>query len=305
MINRRNFISAVGAAGLTIAASSALAAPVRSRRFRRLSVSSPSFRHLFVQTNPKATAPITLEDFPRFVRDELGLPNVEIWSMHFDDLSPEYCRRLRAAVRKAGSNIVNVQLDDPAIDLAHPDLAERARSVATVKQWMDRAAICGSPNLRTNVNLVSKSRPGELEAAAESFRDLARYGRNIGVRVLAENHVGFTASVDNTIALVRSVNDPWCRAIADWGNSPAPNDSGRVADIARLMPYTALVSAKGIRFDQVGVHQSYDQAALVKSAEQSGFRGIYSVELYGPPPADSVAAARNVIRTIADNLKSG
>lgn len=304
-MDRRNFLLSLAASGLLAPLSSALAATTKSPRLQRLSVSSPTFRELFRKTNPDVTDPITLEDFPALVRDRLGLSQVEMWTVHFDDRTPEYCRRLRAAAERAGSSIVNIQYDDRQLNLADPDKAARAASVASVKQWMDRAALCGAPRLRTNVNLESTGQPDELELATESFSELARYGRSIGVKILAENHMGFTSSIDNTIALVRAVNDPWCRAIADWGNSPAKDDAGRVADIARLMPYVELVSAKGQAFDDAGRHLSYDQAALVKSAESGGFEGIYSVELWGAPPADTVVAVHSVLRTIVENLKSG
>lgn len=303
MIDRRNFLLGMAATGLLSLPPTAFAAVTPGRRQQRLSVSSPTFRELFRQTNPQVSAPFGLEDFPGFVRDRLGLSQVEMWSLHFDELSPDYCRRLRAAAANAGSRIVNIQLDSRKIDLAHTDPAERIRGVAAVKEWMDRAALCGATRLRSNVNMTSTGQPHEMELAIESFRELARHGQNIGVKILAENHVGLTSSIENTIALVRGVNDPWCRAIADWGNSPAQNDADRVADIARLMPYVELVSAKGKEFDAAGKHLSYDQAALVKSAEAGGFQGIYSVELWGTPPTDNLVAVQGVIRTILDNLR--
>jgi sugar phosphate isomerase/epimerase len=208
------------------------------------------------------------------------------------------------AAHAARVRIVNIQLDDPSIDLADPNDVARAGSIGRVKQWMDRAALCGSPSLRTNVNINPPTQPIELDRVIASFAELARYGRRIGVVILVENHLGYTASIDRTIAVVSGVDDPWCRAIADWGNSPAADDAERIRDIGRLMPFTYLVSAKSVEFDTVGNHVTFDQAKLVQAAEASGYRGTYSIELYGPkPPPDPVAAARHVASTIAANLR--
>jgi hypothetical protein len=104
--------------------------------------------------------------------------------------------------------------------------------------------------------------------------------------------------------VVASADHRWCRAIADWGNSPAKDNAQRVADMTRLMPYVDLVSAKGVEFDATNRHISYDPAQLVRAAEAGGYRGLYSVELYGPKaPADSVAAARHMIETVMTNLR--
>ena len=302
-VDRRSIL--VGGAGLLTVAGCASAggAPIKDP-LARLGVSSPSFRHLFRRSNPRAVDPIDLVGFPAFVKAQLGLANVEIWSLHFDAQTPEYCEGLRRAAETAGSRIINVQLDDPSLDLSAADDAARQRAIAGVKAWMDRARLCGSPSLRTNVNILPPKTPVSLATVIASCRTLADYGQAIGVKLLIENHVGYTATIDNTIAVVAGADHRWCRAIADWGNSPATDDAQRVADMTRLMPYVDLVSAKGVAFDPANRHIAYDVAKLVQAAEAGGYRGLYSIELYGPTaPQDSVAAARQMIDTVSANLR--
>jgi hypothetical protein len=99
--------------------------------------------------------------------------------------------------------------------------------------------------------------------------------------------------------------DPWCRALPDFGNMPT-NFTQKQRDeyLKKLYSYAHLISAKGMYFNKQGDHLTYDIGACVRTAEASGFKGIYSAEQWSPKPnpIDAVAAARAIIRQIADNI---
>jgi hypothetical protein len=96
------------------------------------------------------------------------------------------------------------------------------------------------------------------------------------------------------------VNSPYCRAICDWGNSP--KDEGRVAALGKLFPFLELVSAKKLDFDDNNRHVNYDVVPIIKATEASGYKGIYSIEFYGKPPKDVVAAARDLMKELTANI---
>ena len=81
----------------------------------------------------------------KFIADQLGLHNVEVWSAHFADMSLDYCRQVKAAAAAVGSKIIDIQVDG-SDNLSDPDEAKRAASITTIKQWMDRAAAIGDPS---------------------------------------------------------------------------------------------------------------------------------------------------------------
>lgn len=276
-----------------------------ARAVRRIAVSNNSFREMFV-TPAGQTAQLTLLDFPAFVRTRLGLRNLELISTHFTSMSDAYCRELRASAKAAGCRIVNVLHSDRRVDMVGGDEASRAAGLQSVKDWMTRASTLGAGSLRTNANYTASNTLDENARVVAVFRELAEFGQGIGVKILVENHVGYTSSIANTLRVVREVDHPYCRAIVDWGNSSAADDDARAADIQILMPYVELVSAKGIEFDADGRHMSFDQARLVQAAETGGFRGMYSVDLYSErAPKDSVGAAASMIRTISEGLARG
>lgn len=274
---------------------------------RRIGITTVCFRDRFRQTREKNAPPLppdqelTLLTAPKFIAGTLGLHNVEIWSAQFADLSLDYCRQVKAAAEAVKSRIINVQVDGSE-NLSDPDPGKRAASIETIKQWMDRAAAAGAPTMRANTG-GGPPEAWDVKRTADSFRQLAQYGRKIGVKILVENHIGYSADIDKVVAIIKAVGDPYCRAICDWGNSPAKSSEGRVADLSKLFPHLELVSAKQLDFDEQNRHINYDVVPIIKATEASGYKGIYSIEFYGKPPKDAVAAAKNMITALAANIK--
>jgi sugar phosphate isomerase/epimerase len=275
---------------------------------RRIGITTVCFRDRFPSTREKTAAPLpagqelTLLTAPKFIADALGLHNVEIWSAQFAETSIEYCQKIKAAAGAVGSRIINIQVDGPE-NLSDPDTSKRAASVTAIKQWMDRAAAVGAPTLRANTG-GGPPEAWDVTRTADSFRQLAEYGKKIGVKILIENHTGYSADIDKVVAIAKTVNDPNCRVISDWGNTPSSSPEARVAGLSKLFPYLELVSAKELDFDEQNRHINYDVVPLIKATEASGYKGIYSIEFYGRPPKDTVAAAKDMIQALVANIKA-
>lgn len=310
-MNRRDFLkrsAATSTAALLpaiIPAGRAEAADVDPEKMKRIGCTTVCFRPRFPSTRPDKTRrlsdlePITV---PPLFAARLGVRNVELWSRHFPDHSLDYCRRVEMIARRVGSRVINIQLDEPGYNLSHPDAAERKKSIQFVKQWMDRAAACGATSLRAN---TGGGRKFDAAVTGDSFRQLADHGGKIGVKILIENHGGFSSDPDNIVAIVRAADSPHCRTLPDFGNMPTNfTPAQRAAFLKRLFPYAHLVSAKGMVFDADYRHQTYDVAASVRLGEAAGFKGVYSVELWAPNyyPPDPFRAIGQMIRIIAENI---
>jgi sugar phosphate isomerase/epimerase len=307
-MRRRSFLAAGGAAALALPASRALGAAgpdaaIPARKLARLALSSSSYRANYdgrfaVETAQPRLSHLT---FPAFVREQFGLRQVELWDQQFgpEGHTPERCRQVRAAADAAGVSIVSVEVEDLP-NLGQADKAARAEALAACKTWLDKGKVLGAGAIRVNVS--RRQDPVDVDAAVETLRAAADHGRQLGVRVLLENHGGYTARIPDLIALVRAVNHPFCRIEIDWGAWSPPGD--RYADIQSAMPLAHMVSAKGEIFDEATyAHATFDIARLVRNAEAGGFRGVYSIELYATPaPKDTDRAVRSFIRTIADNM---
>lgn len=308
--NRRQALlvsaGAWAAAGHAFAQPSAAGSKIPASARARLGATTVCFRSRFPYWLPgqARTGGVSLLQAPAYIRDNLGLTNFEVWNLQFESDEPDYCARLRNAATAAGGRIINIQLDG-TYDLSHPDPGERAKSVDFVKGWMQRAQSLGAPTLRANPGPNVAKGPFEVGRAVESYRQLAEFGRSIGVKILVENHTGHSIVVDNVVTLLKAVDHPWCRAIADWGNSVADSPAQRLADVEKLFPWLELVSAKGLHFGADGRHLEYDIGTFTRATEASGYRGLYSIELFtlANPPPDPVAAANDMVLEIAPHLK--
>lgn len=313
-MNRRSFVK-YGYRGLAFAPVAAAVVPlidtlqaqaIPAGVLERIGITTVCFRNQFAATRPQnaaGTAPaLTLLDAPRYIADQLGIHNVEVWNRHFDDMSLDYCRQLKAAAAAAGSRITNIQLDGQ-YDLSAADDTQRMQSIALVKGWMDRAAAVGAPRMRANPG----GRPGDPipDRVIDSFTQLATYGRTINVKILVENHTGLSQPIPGCVEIVRRVNDPFCRALSDWGNSPSDSQEARVKGLSAQFPYLEFISAKEVDFDQNNRHISYDIVPIIRATEASGYRGIYSIEFFGQQqPPDVVAAAKGMMQVLAANIRA-
>jgi L-ribulose-5-phosphate 3-epimerase len=304
-MNRRTFLAASTMTALTSLGTGPVLAQtgVPARKLARLSVSSSSYRANYEGRFNVATAQPQLSHrtFPAYIKEKFGITKVELWDQQFGPAghSFEECRAVRAAADAAGVQIVSVEVEDmPRIDARDAD--DRAQALAEAKVWLNKARILGCRSMRFNVN---RGR-GEVnqEAAVAVLRQMAEYGRSVGIVVLLENHGGATSTIPNLISLVRAVNHPFLKAEPDWGAWSPPGDRYEAMKSAMAVAY--IVSAKGLVFDpNTYAHTSYDVARLVKDAEATGFKGIYSIELYNnPAPADTDRAVASYIKTITDGM---
>ena len=280
----------------------------RDTKMKRIGRTTTCFRTMFAKTRPKdmpaLAKPLTLLDIPALMADELGVHNVELWGVHFDDTSLAFCEKMRTAAEKAGSRVFNLQIDGVPYNLSDPDPALRRDSIETAKEWMDKAAALGAASARANTG-GKPSQEFNLDDTADSFRRLADYGEQIGVKVLIENHGGHSMQPKNVVAITKAVDSPWCRTLPDFGN--VPPDAGeafREKMLKMLFPYALIASAKGMWFNESGNHEPYDIGRCVQIGESCGFKGIYSAEHWDPKrrPFEPVETVTRIIDSILKNI---
>jgi sugar phosphate isomerase/epimerase len=244
---------------------------------------------------PAERAVMTALDAPKFVREELGLTQLEIIINHLDERTVSYAERVRSAADKVGVKFINFQLGG---QMSASDPAVRAKSIDEIKDGMRIAAALGAPTVRADVG-GRAGEPLELAITADSYKQLVEFGATIGVMPMPENHGGHSTDPDTLVSILKAI-DPRIRAIVDWGNFRVDNQAQRIESTRKLLPYTGLVSAKVDRFD-AEYRPGYDVAELVRLVEGSGYRGKYSIEITNPP-ADIVRGARVARDLIAANL---
>jgi len=248
----------------------------------RVGMGTVIFRNRFAQTKPKSITtidqPLTLLEVPAYHRDRFKVSKLEFWSHHFESLEKPYLMELAARVKSANAELINIQVDG-VYDLASADEAERQRSLALARQWIDAAALVGSRAVRINPGKTGSP----VEKSIASMKELNQYCVSKALPLLTENHFGLEMDPAVHLRIREEAGPGNLYTLPDFGNYPVETlwDS-----LAKILPYAYVVSAKGVDFDANGKHLSYDFDRCIQMCERSGFKGIYLVEQWSRKEQD-------------------
>jgi sugar phosphate isomerase/epimerase len=286
-MHRRTFLIRAGGMTLSIAAGSAAFATTVPPD--RVGMGTVTFRDRFEQTRPKGLAkienPLTLLEVPAYYRERFNVRNLEFWSHHFESLETAYLEQLRARVKAADAELINVQVDGD-YDLASPDEAKRQQSLARVRKYIDAAAFLGSRAVRVNPG----SARGSIEQSIASMTEINRYCLTKKLPLLTENHFGLEMDPDIHLRINQAAGPQNVYTLPDFGNYPADS---MWESLKKILPQAYVVSAKAVDFDAQGNHLSYDFDRCLRLCEEAGFTGIYLVEQWSrkeqPVGAEKIA----------------
>ncbi|HEY6291959.1 MAG TPA: sugar phosphate isomerase/epimerase family protein [Terriglobia bacterium] len=296
-LSRRGFLqkatSGLAAAGLAAAAGSnpAVAAtephldfPTEPRA--RLAVSSYPFRD-FVDSpfqrkrNPQHPG-MSLPAFAKMVVERFKVPNIEIWSPHIQSRSPADLEALRDGIQKAGAHVVNIAADLRQ-SVYDPDQEKRRMAIDTGKQWVDVAVAIGSPSIRVHVAGV-RGAPPDVDRAAQSLTELADYGARHNIIINLENDDLLSEDAFFIVHVIDHANQPYLRALPDFGNSAMTGDPAFNEDAMILMFRHAynISHMKDSEADDNGKIITADVPRIFEIARAAGYRGYFSMEMDRP-----------------------
>lgn len=258
---------------------------------QRVAVAAYPFREFIVgwkgwDGKTPSTVPVAqqmeLKDFAAHVAEKFNVHNIEPWSPIFPSTDPKYLDQLRTAVEKAHSAIVDI-----AVDVHHsqysPDAAERDRAVASSKQWVDIGAALGSPSIRTHVQGGKDSKP-DVGRAAETLSRVAEYGAKKNVVISLENDDAVSEDPFFLVQVIEKVNNPWLRALPDFGNSLNTHDDDyayRAIDAMFAHAY-GICHVKEGEIDEQGKPTHVDLARTFGILKKNGYKGYCSIEYDAP-----------------------
>ena len=179
---------------------------------------------------------------------ELGIAGLELVNSFHPSPQYDYHRQLKKRAADKGVRLVLIMCDgEGAMD--HEDKNERLLAAKNHHKWVDIAAVLGCHSIRCN---TGHGQAGDMEAvkrASESFSALVEYGKANGIRIIIENHGGFSSDPKSLTALMEMVNEPdYFGTLPDFGNFPKETD--KYDAIGKMMPYAKAVSAKCFDFDE-------------------------------------------------------
>lgn len=236
-----------------------------------------------------------LKDFAAHVVERFKVRHIEPWSPIFPSTDPKYLEQFRVAVEKAHSSIVDIAVDQGHSQYAK-DPAERAKAVAGSKQWIDIGAALGSPSIRTHVDAAKDSGP-DVGRAAETFLRVADYAAKKNVVVHLENDNPISEDPFFIVQVIERVNNPWLRALPDFGNSLAAHDEDfNLPAMGAMFAHAyGICHVKDGEVNEKGEAVHVDLARTFAILKKHDYKGYCSIEYDAPgdpykPTAELVEA---------------
>ena len=277
---------------------------------------------------------ITMLDFPQFTKDTFpGVTHMDIFSGLFGDVTDDsmferasvrsvdpvrkkWLDQLVAKMVATGTKVQHISNNAPT-NLASADDALRKAGVEVGKKWLDAGAILGAKSVRMNspqalgpsIRPQAVPRSGDgypknddimplLGKAIESYKEMADYGGNLGIRVTLENHWGLAADPMNIRIIIDEVNSPYCEASPDFCNWEY--DYMLVSGLKALAPY-AHTNVHAKYWDRWGDKNDVQRSVRIMLA--AGFKGTFALE-YEDGPLNGIEGAKYLYKEVLAALSS-
>jgi sugar phosphate isomerase/epimerase len=250
--------------------------------------------------------------------DSMFLPAVNGRPGAFDPTTPSGKKWLDALANtlvKTGTKVQHISNNEPnnLADYGSPEAdAKRKEGVEVAKRWLKACAVLGVKSMRMNSpralgpsirpNAIARG-PGDgyprnidivplLKAAIESYKEMADYGGDLGIRVTIENHWGLAADPINIRTIIDEVNHPYCEASPDFGNWE--HEYMLFNGLKALAPY-AHTNVHAKYWDRWGDLNDVQRSTRIMLA--GGFKGTFALE-YEQGPLNGVEGAKYLYREV-------
>ena len=235
----------------------------------------------------------------------------------FNPTSPSgrtWLDRLANTLVKTGTKVQHISNNAPfgLADYGSPEAdARRKAGVLMAKRWLDGCAVLGVKSMRMNSpqalgpsirpNAIPRAADGYprnleivplMDAAIESYREMADFGGNLGIKVTFENHWGLAADPMNLRIMVDAINHPYCDVTPDFCNWE--HEYMLFNGLKALAPYsTSNVHAK--YWDRWGDKNDVQRSVRIMLA--GGFKGTFALE-YEAGPQNGVEGAKYLYQEV-------
>lgn len=271
----------------------------------RVAVAAYPFREFLAEWEPEGNAPHTVspeqriefKDFAAHIAEKFHIHKIEPWSRVFPSTDAKYLDRFRAALDQAHSAVVDIAVDEENSQYA-ADAAERARALEGSKHWVDVGAAIGSPSIRTHIQQAKDSTP-DIGRAADTLARVADYAATKNVVVHLENDDPVSEDPFFLVQVIDKVNNPWLRALPDFGNSLAAHDEDfdfRAMETMFAHAY-GICHVKNGEVDENGKASHVDLARTFQILKKHHYRGYCSIE-YDAPGDPYKATADLIEKTV-------
>lgn len=276
LINRRSFLKAAALGVTALSTGVALAADEKAPLFKISLAQWSLHRALF----GKKIDPL---DFAKVAKTDFGIDGLEYVNQFYKDKAKDekYLAELKKRADDLGVKSVLIMCDGEG-NLGDADAAKRATAVTNHHKWADAAKFLGCHSIRVNA-ASSGSYDEQVQRAADGLAKLTEYCAKLELNCIVENHGGLSSNGEWLAKVMKTVNNPRCGTLPDFGNFRVSKDEeyDRYKGVSELMPFAKGVSAKSHDFDEKGNETHTDYRKMMKIVLDAGYHGYVGVEYEG------------------------
>lgn len=220
---------------------------------------------------------LTQADFPQFLADQFKIHNVEFLPEHFADTEPATIEKVKAGLAKANSRCCNLM----GVALPGDIFVERGdhrEQIKSAELWSDIAVALDSPSI--TVPLTGKGQPDPLIAAA-NLTPVVKVAQRHGLKVLFHNDDIEHESAETLSSVIRQLGRDHVGTCPDFGNFATRSAAFALSQLQTLAPFASNICHAKDGIAEKGKFFSDDFQQSMQVMQQSGFRGLYSLEFEG------------------------
>lgn len=248
-------------------------------------------------------------DFSKIAKEDFGITGVEYVNQFFKDKATDatYLAELNKRANDYGVKQLLIMIDGEGA-LGAPSEKDRIKAVENHYKWVDAAKTLGCHSIRVNAQSAGKAEEA-AKLAADGLSRLTEYGDKAGINIIVENHGGLSSDGQWLAGVIKSVNNPRCGTLPDFGNFNLGlgKQYDRYKGVTELMPYAKAVSAKSHDFDAEGNEIHTDYFKIMKIVVDAGYHGYVGIEYEGSKldePA-GIIATKKLLERVREKLSEG
>lgn len=301
-MQRREFLTTT-TAGVLIAPHLRAQSTREPAKVARIAIMSLSFQPILKNANMENATPNASQNVPanqpqlprtldvmdlgQLYADRWGVHNVEMQHTHFPSTEDAWLRDFKARLARTKSQVSNINLEFGDMNISQSNPILRLQAIELTKRWIDIAALLGSPRIMVNQGPLV---PETKAIAIAALKAMGDYGRAKGIKVGIENRGSYLPPAGTIAMAVTPALDapqtpsgpPAYQLLVDVIKAAGTNTN---CDMGNFANQTLL--EEGVRamlpLSDGNTHvkmntKRYDLAAAVKVANQTGYRGLFSIE---------------------------
>jgi len=239
--------------------------------------------------DPKRT--VEIMDFADMIAARYGVHRVEYQHTDFASTEPAYFKEFLRRVKKAKSQVNQVNLEFANLNISATDPVIRLETIALTKSWIDHAVELECPR----VMLSQGALPAEVrQSAIAMLKTMNAYARTKNVSLTVEPRWREDAKNVPWDVLVDVIKAGGIYINPDSGNFP--DNEARAAALPVMFRMTA--GSSHVK----EIPGKFHAADGIRISKEAGYTGIYTIEARANNGPDPYAAVKSILDIVLANI---